>query len=180
MQPRSPVLPPRPDRPPYFRVVLSTDLAFTMRAPSLHKVGVLLKAVSTEQQSRLLGLGALVARGESMLQLAATAPDVLELFAGLVGVAWADPEFELDTPPWTEGDPAAYGAAVYEELHEQGWSLKQIVSVALAIVNEIGNASEIDAEVRRQAERFLPTRALTTESGSKSAGHSSAGDLSES
>jgi hypothetical protein len=182
MQVRATPLPAPPERPPYFAVTVG-EQRYILRAPSLHRIGRMVQSVDEQHQRRLTGLVSLLGQGRSILAVAASAPDVLELFAAFVGVAWADPVHELETEPWVSGALGPYGAAVYEELHEAGWALSQIVLAGLAIARQVQAESALDAEVTAQAAFFLRPKAPSSSSASTSSAGSSEptpGDLSES
>lgn len=173
-----------PARPPYFTVVCA-GTTWYLRAPSLHRVARMIQAIGPEHQARLQAVASMVGQGRSLVSLVTSAPDVLELFGALVGITWADPIYDLEAPAWTTsaGDLARYGEAVFEELHEAGWSLQNIALAGLAIARQVQQGSQIDQEVTDKAAFFLQPKEPGSSRRSMSSATSSeptSGDPSES
>jgi hypothetical protein len=176
MRTRSNPLPPPPDRAPYFAVLVD-GTRITLRTPSLHAVGEFVDAIGDRGLKRIVGVVALMGQGSPrLLPALASAPDVLALFACGIGIAWADPVVELEAGPWNGRDPALYGKAVFDELHDAGWKLPAIVAAGLRIAALVREASQLDREVTDQAAFFLPPRVLASASASKPSAPSSEGD----
>lgn len=159
MRPRPRPLPEPPDRAPYVRVRAGADV-LVLRVPSLHRVGVLARAMG-EDNAKLLGL---LRPGAKLIDLVQQGPALLELIGALIGCAWVDPGLELETPAphdWSPECTRAYGLAVHEELHEAGWSLGRQLAAAGALFAEITEAARVEEEVLKQA-RFFGRRTATT------------------
>lgn len=165
MRAREPAMATPPDRAPYLRVtctVLGERVEYVLRTPSLHQVALLASAIGDEQKRALFALSTTVAGGVS-LAVAAEALRVggaglTELIGALIGVSWRDPTVGLQTPQplaWEPDHVRAYGAAVFEELHEAGWQLGAVLVCSLALVHQIKEAATLDREVQEQAAFFL-------------------------
>lgn len=167
MHARTPALPEPPNRPPYLTVKVQ-EVAYTLRAPSLAKMGGILQRLPDQQRYYFLGLPEVVASGEPIMAVLAGRPDMFALLGAAVGICWADPAWGLDTPPWTEGDPTAYGESVYEELHEAGWSLNQIAQAVLGVATLLVRENALEAAVIEKTAFFRRAKASETESESPS------------
>jgi hypothetical protein len=160
---------PVPERAPYFRAqVFEGAEPAVLRAPSLPAASALMKSISQDQQAQLLGIARRAGAESNLLAMLLVADEVLPLLAALVGIAWADPGIELEAAR-DEGEPLErYGARVYEEMHEAGWSVEHVVKCATAVVNEVLQASAIDREVAARLAFLAPRRASASASGSPS------------
>lgn len=182
MRIREAPLPIPPDRDPYFRVAIA-GATLTFRTPSLPVLAELGRAMSTEQLRSLWLISAAVERGASLvdalLAARAGAGDALGLVGAVVGVAWADPTLELEAPRperWTSEDLATFGTATFEELHEAGWKLGQVVACALAVAERVSELATFESEVQERAAFFLRSKATVRgPSPSPSASSSEAG-----
>lgn len=170
-----------PARSPYFTVVVAGETRH-LRTPSLHRIGSVLRAVPAEHRARLMAAAGMVSAGRSLVQMAVAAPEILEALAALVGIAWADPVLELETPPWTSGEVGPYGAAVCEELHEAGWQLRHVALAGLAVARQVQVETELDKEVTAMAAFFRPDPAPSNSNESTSSATTSEptpGEVSE-
>jgi len=167
---RDPPLQTPPTRPPYFRVAAPDGAELVLRRPSLPTVAVMLKSIPEELQLRVAVRLEQIAKGGSLLEVLLMADDVLPLLAALVGMAWADPRLRLQSARGE--DIAAYGEAVHEELHEEGWELQHVVLAALAVMDQIQLSAQASAElapeVARRTAFFRPRRATPSASASPS------------
>lgn len=176
MNTRASPLPAPPDRAPYFTVVvLGTPVV--LRTMSIHAATKFVRDhISTELQGKML-VALKHSTGNNvgtMLALLRTAPELCELFATVIGLCWADPIQELSTAVPVPLDMPAYGSAVFEELHEAGWSLGHIAAAVVRIIEQVIEQNRIDAETMERATFFLQPRAKANESASLSNATSSA------
>ena len=156
-----------PNRLPYLKVVVGGQ-TFWARTPSLLTIAHIAKVLDRSNLDPLLELGATVVAGQSLLRafeaVRDKGGDVLELAGCLVGIGWADPAWELETPrpdAWTAESMAAFGGPVWEELHEAGWKLGQVVGLMLALIEQITAQSSIEGEVLERARFFARPRVTT-------------------
>lgn len=161
MKRRTDQLPIPADRAPYFRVVAAGATVY-LRTPSLPVLAKLGAVMGPAQLRSLWLISAAVQGGSSLmdalLAARAGAGDALAVVGAVVGVAWADPVLELDTQlpaEWTAPDLAAFGEAVFEELHEAGWKLGAIVACALAVAEQVSELAAFEAEVQERVRFFL-------------------------
>lgn len=173
MHARNPTLPEPPKRPPYIQVIVQ-GVTYTLRAPSLAKVGALIQRLPEQQRYHFLGLPSVVASGTPIMSALAGSPDMFALLAAAIGVCWADGAWGLDTPLWTEGSPIPYGEAVYEELHEAGWALDQIAMAVLHLAQHVAEQNTLSAEVVEKTAFFRLRTDSSTESESESSSSTSA------
>jgi hypothetical protein len=158
-------LPIPPDRAPYFRVsVAGQTLHF--RTPSLVELAKLGGVMGREQLKSVWLVAGAVQGGSSLvdalLAARAGAGDAFGLVGAVVGVAWADPALELETvrpAEWTPETLASFGAAVFEELHESGWKLGQVVAAALAVAEQVSELATFEGEVQERIRFFLRPKA---------------------
>lgn len=148
MKPRSA---PRaiPDRHPYFRVELDSG-SHAMRSPSPTMSGAVLTLVE-ESKLRADALKRL-ADDPSRRRAGADLGDVFAIHGATVGVCWAHEGLDLETPAPTDATPAAmlaYGRAVYEELHEAGYTT---TDVALLWAKALGQLASGYIEIRSTLE----------------------------
>lgn len=142
---------------------LPAPLVITARTPSLPKASAVMNAIGLKGVRALsASAGAFATNGgpATLLGMVSVAgPSLTSGVGALIGVAWADPTFELDTPPpaTLEGpELLRYGADVWEELETAGWDLSAILSLALPILREILDGMEVRKEVRELADFFVP------------------------
>lgn len=173
MHGRNPTLPEPPNRPPYFTVKVD-GVTYTLRAPSAAKVGTLLQRLPEAQRWQLLTLPEMLTSGHSLFHIITQVPDALPHVAAVLGICWADPSWGFDTPPWTEGSLTAYGEAICEELHEQGWTLEQIADAVMGVAAVVMQQSTLSQEVLDKTAFFRLPRGKTNESESESSADSSA------
>jgi hypothetical protein len=103
---------------------LSTPHVF--RAPRLALASELVKSLD------LSGLDEVV-ESEGFHKVAQTAA-LTDDMAALIGATWHHPTLELETPAKADGQTwAAYGAAVSNELHEEGYTLVQVLALAVPV-----------------------------------------------
>lgn len=177
-----------PARHPYIRVspvVLGERVEYVLRVPSLHQVATLQEIVDEQQRRAFFALAAIWGGGAPIGVVAEAlrtgGRGMVELAGALIGVSWRDPLVGLQTPQPLAWDPErarAYGAAVFEELHEEGWTLSAVTMCVLALVAEIGKAATLEEEVREQAAFFLGPKA-TPPDGSPKPSPSSSEDGSD-
>lgn len=157
MQPRPTPMPPVPDRAPYLRVRVDGD-DLVLKVPSLYLVGQVIRALEVEKHFG--SLAALAASTDTIARLVAmmrSGPELCELAGAMLGCAWADPIRELDAERpkvWTDGSARAFGGAVYEELHEAGWTTAHIAKAAILVGRQIWEAANIEKEVHEMADFF--------------------------
>jgi hypothetical protein len=156
-----------------------------LRTPSLPLLSKVGQALSKEQLRSVLLVSAAVSGGNGLLDALAAARsgmgDALGLVGAVVGVAWADPVLELETTQpaeWTPETLAAFGASVFEELHEQGWKLGQIVACSLAVAEQVSELATFEAEVQERVRFFLRSKAGASAPSSRPSATSST-DASE-
>jgi hypothetical protein len=172
--------------PPYFRVI-GGGVTYYARTPSLMTIAVVGRALDIGAVSSILGLASQVSSGASILQLLVaarqSAPEVLALLGCLVGLAWADPVVELETPRpavWDATTVVAYGSGVLEELHEGGWGLNRQLAYGLAVIEQLSALTAIEEAVQERARFFARPRGTTTGGASTPSAPSSAGESSPS
>jgi hypothetical protein len=169
MRERLAPLPLPPERDPYFRTTAPGERIVVLRCPSMPVLGGLVRSIGRERQAQLFGVLELAAEGKrSLLQMVLAAEHVLPLLAALVGIAWVDPVLELETEREPDEDIGAYGARVYEELHEAGWAVPHVVLAGIHIAERAGQASEIEAEVLARLSFFRRPKASPSEPASPS------------
>lgn len=145
---------------PYMSVV-TRGVTYYLRVPSLLVISRIGQAIDRGSMLSMFSLAAAVASGQSLIRSVEAArqggPQVIELLGCLIGIAWADPAVELETvkpTSWTAESVSSYGSAVYEELHEAGWTLSQELALGLALMEQIGINTSIEEAVQEKA-RFL-------------------------
>jgi hypothetical protein len=182
MRTRAEPLPTPPDRAPYFRASIGPTVLW-MRTPSLVLLAELGQVLGQDQIRAVLLVTAAVQGAGSLLEALgaarAGAGSALGLVGAVVGVAWADPLLELETARperWTAETLSAYGAAVFEELHEAGWGLGPLVVAALAVAEQVSQTVAFEQEVQERVRFFLrPKGAASAPSPSPSASSSADG-----
>lgn len=170
-----------PERAPYFKVQVRGEV-WTLRTPGLHRVGLLAKLLTPEQGREAMLLA--MASGPSpnvvviVQALQSVGAELVELLGAAIGSAWADPTYALETPQpadWARREHIrAYGAAVYEELYEAGWSFSQMLALALALFEQVSEAARFEREVQERLSFFLGPRATKSDDASPSSSAPSA------
>ncbi len=172
---QSPTKIPHPLRAPYFRATVQ-EASYVLRTPSLYSASKLLRdSVPQTTLGKLMMLADPEARSNFMMMLHAS-PEVCELFGLVIGICWADPlvEIEATLPQPVDGNAiSAYGSAVFEELHAEGWTLVDIATIALSIVDHLVEANKIDDAVTERAAFFLRPPDTATPSVSPSSASTS-------
>lgn len=156
MKARVPPLPDPPERHPYVRVKV-LDTVRVLRVPSVLTVAKIAKALDAEQVEQFARLMVSIDRGTSLRSMFDGAEDMFALTGALVGIAWADPELELETlrpEVWDAASATAFGAGVFGELDEAGWRFSQIAACALAVTAEIVQSAKLEQEVAERANFF--------------------------
>jgi hypothetical protein len=184
MRLRAQPLPDCPDRAPYIRVrVAVVDEPVVLRVPSVATVAKIAGCLDRQHVAVIVGLVVGVSEGQpllaSLIGARASAPGAVGLAAALLGLAWADPVLELETPrPPVFSSTALeeFGGAVLEELHEAGWSFGAIVAAVVALLLEVEQAGRLEDEVAARIRFFAETRARATAESSRSRSTSSADD----
>lgn len=182
MKTRARPLPTPAEGAPYIRVAVAGRGEFILRTPSLHRVARLVRAAKV--RSVAAAMAALSTGGGLLASLRVAqegGAELLELLGALVGISWADPVSELETPiptEFTEAAVLAYGAAVYDELDRDGWTFEHIVVCALAIGEQVAARSALTTEALDRASFFAGKTAPTTAPSSKSSASSSTDDAS--
>lgn len=163
-----------PNHPPYFECMLEGRGMHWLRAPSHAQLAQLISVT----QYAPLAVVAMAASEDFNTQLAMfhqAGDEIGELAGALIGFAWFHESLDLDThtakpirPPGKRPDYTpycAYGAAVYEELHEAGYTLQEIAGMLVAILGTIAAATSVSDEVVERA-TFLVNRLTTTSASS--------------
>lgn len=138
-----------------------------LQIPSALTVAKLIKSLDQVHVAALLAMntdGLDQARMLTMLREAG--PELVAGFGALVGKAWADPDHELESED--QGDLIAYGEAVVEELHREGWRLDRLVLVSLTVIRAIYDQNQFSQEVKDRAAFFFRPRGRTSWPGSTS------------
>lgn len=180
MKLRSTPLPEPPDRSPYFRCAVAGGTV-VLRVPSLHQLGRVARVLEREHLQPLMAVAVAVQKGGKLLDtlMAARhgAADAPAMLGAAVGIGWADPTLELETPmpaDWDASTLLPYGAGVFDELHEAGWSLSAILGGAVAVAAQIRELANLEGEVAERAGFFVPKMVPSSSDDSKSSPTSSA------
>lgn len=144
--------------PVYVRCQLPEREDHVFKTPSM-LVGM--KLFQVLDQSSLMAFAASTseARPETMFALMRRAgPEVIQGLGYLIGVSWFHPTLELDSKVSDhDGDILAYGEAVFEELHEEGYDLNQVVMMALAVIANWVQRNSVAKEAMEKFDFFKPT-----------------------
>ena len=165
-----------PDRAPYALVAVPDRSDHLVKIPSVAKALKLAREIDSNIVATVVGLSDGL-RPESDAGLfslvTSSGPGGAHAIAGFIGVAWANETHDLGTE---RGDLSfmEYGEAVFEELHDEGYTLEQILSLGFTIGMALWEQSQIRGEVREKALFFLQTRA-----GKNSKPSTQASDTSE-
>lgn len=185
---RQPPGPEPPDRPPYIQLAHPAMGAVVLRVPSALMAGRLAGLVSDEQRETialLQGLQQGIADADTdrvgqLWQMVQGSVEALSILGALVGLSWADPRWALDAvaPPREEQTTEtvlAYGAAVYEELYEAGWTLAQLIQAATVLYRHMSSAFALFEEGRARADFSQPrTEPAPSPSGGSRSSYSGA------
>lgn len=156
---------PRPskDTPVYIRCQLPDREDHVFKTPSM-LVGM--KLFQVLDQSSLMAFASSTSQAQpgTMFALMRRAgPEVIQGLGYLVGVSWHHPTLDLETNLKDhEGDILAYGGAVFEELHEEGYDLNQIVMMALAVVGNWVSRNSVSQEALEKVDFFQVKEASST------------------
>lgn len=170
---------PSPKLVPNISTYLCVDLGARgehhFRVPSVLTGARLLKAVDTEALGGLMAMAATDLRGQPMALLGVlrtSGPETIALAGFLLGVAWYHEQLALDTTI-DEAAPLVTGEAVIEELHEAGYSLGELVVMAVAVANAWAERNTVSAEVAARTSFFgHPTDSMSSSSSTSGSGSS--------
>lgn len=148
MQPRTT---PRniPDKPHYLTIDLEGVGPTSWRIPSMVKAA---RILSMLQESGVMEAAAAAETGEEIIaNLGDRLPALFACQGALLGVCWFHTTQDLDTPI-PVGALAAYGEAVFEELHEEGWALGHIQTVFVDLVQRVVDGFITQKEVAEKVD----------------------------
>lgn len=155
-----------PDKPLYVVCELPDREDHVFRTPSLLTGMKLFKIMD---KANLLAFAAQAGKAgkaaspQTMFALMREAgPEVIQALGYLIGVSWHHPLLELDAKESDYKEPLAFGEAVFEELHGEGYDLNQIVMMALCVAANWINRNKVSEEATEKADFFQPPRESTT------------------
>jgi len=114
----------------------------------------LIKGMDRAHLAILMGIAGNTSTGAVLSVLKDSGPEVIAALAALIGLAWYHEDQDLETV--RSPDLLAYGEQVYEELHDEGYTLSEISALALVLVRAIWEHSQLSAEVQDRAGFFFP------------------------
>lgn len=143
-----------PDRYPYMVCELPDREPHHMRIPSHLAVAKMLKAMDKSHVAALVAMTGNVKPSHMLSIFKETGPEIGAAMGALIGKAWNHSDWELETKP--APDLMAYGEAVWEELHTDGYPLETMVLLALTVIRAIWDQSQFSDEVSKRAAFFYP------------------------
>jgi hypothetical protein len=140
-------------------VVVLPDLGrHDLKIPSVFVVTKLLNALDKLHIAALVSLSSKSVGSAELLTLAKEAgPEMAALLGAVIGKAWNHADQALESVD--DGDLMVYGEAVFEELHEAGYSFDSLVMLGLTVVRAIWEQSQLSQEAKDRANFIFPTRA---------------------
>jgi hypothetical protein len=119
--------------PHHFRIPSPLAMSKLLKSIEGQALGTLIQAARLEAGQEVEGLeGLTMDDPQAMLAFAAAGGmELMTAAAALWGLAWNHKSLDLETP--ANRNLVTYGDAVYEELHEKGYTLSEIFQVALGI-----------------------------------------------
>lgn len=151
-----------PDRYPYIVVELAERGDHHLRIPSMPKVARLVKQMKQTHILLLVAMAQAKTTNDSKAASMMTAikeggPELTSAAGALIGIAWFHRQRVMVTEaPKRNGDWLEYGEAIYEELHEEGYTLSEIGSLALTIMRAMWEHSQLTDEVQARAGFIYP------------------------
>lgn len=152
-----------PDRHPYVRLELAGEDPTFLKIPSALAVAKIVKDLDRLHMAALASMQS--AQGGNPINMVAmlkeAGPEIGSVLGALIGKAWADPTHDLVTDAADHPSAMAYGEAVFEELHDDGWTLDHILGVGLTVIRAVWESSQLTDEVSKRAGFFFPLMAST-------------------
>lgn len=152
--------------------MVSVDLPNGMhhfRLPSMLTVAKILKSAGAKNTVGLLALGALIKAGNpqaAIQTLKESGAEGLSMMGALIGVSWYHAHKDLEA---VRGENLlAYGEAVYEELHGEGYDPVKIMLLTGFLTTAIAETIEFDKEVADRLGFTVPEKEPETSSPSTS------------
>lgn len=153
--------PDRPDRHPYIRINHPEDGDLVFRIPSPVQVGRLTKLIPQSHWDAVSAVESVQGaepenRLKAIMGAFRSSEDACSLAGVIIGYAWADPALVLKAEPPSKDLESSesvmqFGSAVFEELHEHGWSAGDAFGVATIIFGELGRGmSLVEAGVTKR------------------------------
>lgn len=153
-----------PDRYPYMVVELPDRESHHMRIPSHLTVAKMIKSLDQVHIAALMAMKGGVSAASAVHLVKETGPELAAVMGALIGQAWNHRDWQLQTEP--APDLMAYGEAVWEELHNDGYHLETLLLLSLTVVRAIWDQSQFSAEVSKRAAFFYPLMGNPNLSGS--------------
>lgn len=155
-----------PDRYPYMVVEMERG-PHHMRIPSLMAVSKLVKGLKKAHVAVLASMQHGGVSNTAMLSiLKESGPELAAALGALVGMGWYHETYDLETQK--SPDVLAFGEAVYEELHGEGYTLSDIGILALTVIRAIWDHSQLTSEVQARAGFIFPMLGAIRSQGSTS------------
>ena len=139
------------------------------RVPPPHAGLELMQEFGTPQIAALLALGSQLDESDPMTvfgTIQSAGPSLLYIIGALIGDSWRHRHMDLEAV--RDGDTAAFGRAVLEELHDSGYDLNWIVLLAIKLSKEIVAQSNVDLEAVKRLGFSSPPGERATSSSSTS------------
>ena len=160
-----------PDRYPFLLVELPDREAHNMRIPSPLAIAKLFQRIDKIHTAALVAVKGGV---EPTTLLKEIGPEALSIMGALIGKGWHHADWHLNATDGDQADLMAFGERVYEELHDDGYTLEQILCLGLTVMRASWDHTRLTDEVTQRAAFFFPAMAQTTSSGSTVASNTSA------
>jgi len=156
-----------PDRRPFVVVGIPDMEDHHLKIPSIMTVSKVVKSLERIHIAALMSLQGKVDQAGMLGLIKEAGPELCAVLGALIGLSWSHRDKYLSTPA-NAADPLAYGEAVFEELHGEGYPLESLVMLGLTVIRAVYDQSEISAEVSEKASFFFPMLVRKTSNASTS------------
>jgi hypothetical protein len=127
--------------------------AHTLRCPSLLEAVDILAEIEGLTDAVQLAAGAELAQISDAIGIIRSAgPRALRALGALIGISWQHAEVDLEAS--AGADLMSYGADVYQELHEAGYTFSDLALLAGALVAEVWKQAQLEEEVTARLSTF--------------------------